>query len=89
MGKQSQLLLQPTEVELGLQVEVEFDKNLMLINIFAQKKIKLQDRLQDWKKSHYHYNPIYSYIVMECVIVCMNVCMYVLALINHFFTVPS
>ena len=27
MGKQSQLLLQPTEVELGLQVGVEFDKN--------------------------------------------------------------
>ena len=26
MGKQSQLLLQPTEVELGLQVGVEFDK---------------------------------------------------------------
>ena len=25
MGKQSQLLLQPTEVELGLQVGVEFD----------------------------------------------------------------
>ena len=28
MGKQSQLLLQPTEVELGLQVGVEFDKNI-------------------------------------------------------------
>ena len=27
MGKQSQLLLKPTEVELGLQVGVEFDKN--------------------------------------------------------------
>ena len=27
MGKQSQLLLQPTEVELGLQVGVEFGKN--------------------------------------------------------------
>ena len=26
MGKQSQLLLQPNEVELGLQVGVEFDK---------------------------------------------------------------
>ena len=26
VGKQSQLLLQPTEVELGLQVGVEFDK---------------------------------------------------------------
>ena len=26
VGKQSQLLLQPTEVELGLQVEMEFDK---------------------------------------------------------------
>ena len=27
VGKQSQLLLQPTKVELGLQVGVEFDKN--------------------------------------------------------------
>ena len=27
MGKQSQLLLLPTEVELGLQVGVEFDKS--------------------------------------------------------------
>ena len=27
MGKQSQLLLQPTEVELGLQVGLEFDNN--------------------------------------------------------------
>ena len=27
MGKQSQLLLKPNEVELGLQVGVEFDKN--------------------------------------------------------------
>ena len=27
MGKQSQLLLQPTEVEMGLQVGVEFDNN--------------------------------------------------------------
>ena len=26
VGKQSQLLLQPTEVELGLQVGVKFDK---------------------------------------------------------------
>ena len=26
MGKQSQLLLEPTEVQLGLQVGVEFDK---------------------------------------------------------------
>ena len=28
MGKQSQLLLKLTKVELGLQVGVEFDKNL-------------------------------------------------------------
>ena len=27
MGKQSQLLLKPTEVELGLQVGVEFDNS--------------------------------------------------------------
>ena len=37
----------------------------MLINILGHKKKKLKDRYllqnQDWKKSHYHYNPIYSY----------------------------
>ena len=33
MGKQSQLLLQPTKVELGLQVGVEFDKNIKLGNL--------------------------------------------------------
>ena len=31
MGKQSQLLLKPTEVELGLQVRVEFDKRIKYI----------------------------------------------------------
>ena len=31
MGKQSQLLLQPTEVELGLQVGVEFDNMIQPI----------------------------------------------------------
>ena len=31
-GKQSQLLLKPTKVELGLQVRVEFDKNFPLIH---------------------------------------------------------
>ena len=40
MGKQSQLLLKPIEVELGLQVGVEFDKNLQgesyLANQFRQ-----------------------------------------------------
>ena len=30
MEKQSKLLLQPTKVELGLQIEVEFDKNLSI-----------------------------------------------------------
>ena len=35
MGKQNQLLLQPTEVELGLQVGVEFD-NLETINIWSR-----------------------------------------------------
>ena len=39
VGKQSQLLLQPTEVELGLQVGVEFDKkNAKLWNL---KKFKI------------------------------------------------
>ena len=33
MGKQSQLLLKPTEVELGLQVGVEFDKKESTIKI--------------------------------------------------------
>ena len=32
-GKQSQLLLQPTEVEVGLQVGVEFDKIINLLKI--------------------------------------------------------
>ena len=36
VGKQSQLLLQPTEVELGLQVGVEFDKESIC------KKLKTQ-----------------------------------------------
>ena len=36
MGKQSQLLLQPTEVELGLQVRVEFDKNT--INFYIHEE---------------------------------------------------
>ena len=35
MGKQSQLLLKPTEVELGLQVGVEFDKNLIVTDWVA------------------------------------------------------
>ena len=35
MGKQSQLLLQPTEVELGLQVGVEFDNK----NRYAQQQM--------------------------------------------------
>ena len=34
MGNQSQLLLQPTEVELGLQDGVEFDNIILLISIF-------------------------------------------------------
>ena len=32
MGKQSQLLLKPSEVELGLQVGVEFDKTFVKAN---------------------------------------------------------
>ena len=45
MGKQSQLLLQPTEVELGLQVGVKFDKRkgvMNIIGIFKNKKEVLQ-----------------------------------------------
>ena len=34
MGKQSQLLLKPTELELGLQVGVEFDKNLDMDQLY-------------------------------------------------------
>ena len=37
MGKQSQLLLKPTEVELGLQVGVEFDKITSLIIKFENE----------------------------------------------------
>ena len=37
VGKQSQLLLKPTEVELGLQVGVEFD-NIQFCNIFNIQK---------------------------------------------------
>ena len=40
MGKQSQLLLQPTEVEFGLQVGVEFDK----------KATRAEEREQDMAK---------------------------------------
>ena len=37
MGKQSQLLLKPTEVELGLQVGVEFDKKQVCFEmLFSQ-----------------------------------------------------
>ena len=40
MGKQSQLLLQPTEVELGLQVGVgEFDKIQILFFIWVPKNL--------------------------------------------------
>ena len=36
VGKQSQLLLQPTEVELGLQVGVEFDNmKLLAMDLFT------------------------------------------------------
>ena len=41
VGKQSQLLLQPTEVELGLQVGVEFDKN---ISGLSYLKLNLQNK---------------------------------------------
>ena len=34
MGEQSQLLLKPTEVELGLQVGVEFDKSVFHLKPF-------------------------------------------------------
>ena len=36
VGKQSQLLLKPSEVELGLQVRVEFDNRV----IESQRKLK-------------------------------------------------
>ena len=42
MGKKSQLLLKPTEVELGLQVGVEFDKMLQIpIYFFINSTTKL------------------------------------------------
>ena len=43
MGKQSQLLLQPTEVELGLNVGVEFDNStLAIMNVFTIKHIDFE-----------------------------------------------
>ena len=39
MGKQSQLLLQPTEVELGLQVGVEFDNIYHLLSLKNLKQL--------------------------------------------------
>ena len=48
MGKQSQLLLKSTEVELGLQVGVEFDKNDMKMHEASKhitsKKSELDDK---------------------------------------------
>ena len=38
MGKQSQLLLKPTEVELGLQVGVEFDNNFGYLTWLFQEE---------------------------------------------------
>ena len=40
MGKQSQLLLKPTEVELGLQVGVEFD-NILGSSFFISPVVAL------------------------------------------------
>ena len=44
MEKQSQLLLKPTEVELGLQVGVEFDNNA------RTEMVKLDSEITDYKK---------------------------------------
>ena len=50
MGKQSQLLLKPTDVELGLQVGVEFDKN----SVWLQYNTKALKQLLFL--NHYHLN---------------------------------
>ena len=45
MGNQSQLLLQPTEVKLGLQVGVEFDK----IECLAMPKLRTFNLFKDFE----------------------------------------
>ena len=60
VGKQSQLLLQPTEVELGLQVGVEFDKESIC------KKLKTQNLFCDsvfWQ----NVEIIREYVVAFCI----------------------
>ena len=46
MGKQSQLLLQPTKVELGLRVGVEFDKIKKCSRLKNENKLKNEDELK-------------------------------------------
>ena len=54
VGKQSQLLLKPTEVELGLKVGVEFDKKLKILlspsweSLFKTKNAKFLNK-RAWK----------------------------------------
>ena len=46
VGKQSQLLLQPTEVELGLQVGVEFDNICMQLEVIISGHVeKTSDKI--------------------------------------------
>ena len=46
MGKQSQLLLQPTEVELGLQVGVEFDEKELVEHPVLKGPNNFSDRIK-------------------------------------------
>ena len=52
VGKQSQLLLKPTEVELGLQVGVEFDKK----HIFQNLLIQVQSTTTEYQNQIYCFN---------------------------------
>ena len=45
MGKQSQLLLKPTEVELGLQVGVEFDNKNYAVDTLSTNENYALDTL--------------------------------------------
>ena len=44
-GKQSQLLLRPTKVELGLQVGVEFDNNILSQIFFLVQHKQIRHRV--------------------------------------------
>ena len=75
MGKQSQLLLQPTEVEFGLQVGVEFDNNFKNRSCHTNfslgfSEIKGNQGIMGlWGMSHFtniFFDPILKFNFLEC-----------------------